>query len=133
MTDAVRYGAWAVGIGAVSVGMAPAVVPWPEARAFAAGGAVAAAFLGVGFGTWLVRAHGMPGTGVLRALGAGMLARGATLIAGAIFASRHGTTSAWGFLIGFALAFTPLLALEIGWFMRRAPGGGRARETDVRS
>jgi hypothetical protein len=133
MSASGRYGTLAAAIGVVATAMAAWLVSWPEARPFAALGAASASLLGVVFGVWLVRVHGSAGTGVLRALAFGMLARAATLAGGTFLGLQRGVTSAWGFLIGFALAFTPLLALEIAWFLRRAPEGERAREYDVRS
>jgi hypothetical protein len=77
------------------------------------------ATLGVAGGAWLAAEYGKPGTGFLKALGAGMLARMLATVGGAACAVLLGPEQApWAFVTGAGTGFLPLLVFEVWWFYR---------------
>ena len=78
------------------------------------------ALLSIAGGAWLAAEHGRPGTGFVRALGTGMLARLSAAVVGAIGAARSGEGAAWAYLAGVIAGFVPLQVFEIVWFHREA-------------
>jgi len=82
-------------------------------------GWLALAILGVVGGTWLAAEYGKPGTGFLKALGAGMLARMFATAGGTGCAVLFGAEEApLAFLTGAGTGFVPLLVFEVAWFYR---------------
>jgi hypothetical protein len=77
------------------------------------------AILGVVGGAWLAAEYGKPGTGFMKALGAGMLARMLATAGGTGCAVWLGSEEApWAFLTGAGTGFLPLLGFEVWWFYR---------------
>jgi hypothetical protein len=95
------------------------------------------ASLGVAGGAWLAAEFGKPGTGFLKALGVGMLARLFATAGGLACARFLGSEEApWAFLAGVATGFVPLQLFEVAWFYRAGrrlqPSAGSESVSDGR-
>ena len=78
------------------------------------------AVLSVAGGAWLAAEHGKQGSGFLKALGAGMLARLFAAAIGAFGAARTGDGAPWAYLAGVIAGLVPLQVFEVVWFYREA-------------
>ncbi len=78
------------------------------------------AVLSVAGGAWLAAEHGKPGSGFVKALGTGMLARLFAAVIGAIGAAQSGDGAAWAYLAGVIAGFVPLQVFEVVWFYRES-------------
>ena len=99
---------------------------------WALAGCALAAGTGLVAGARTAARIGTPGAAFFRAFGTGMLARLATLGAGAYLAARAGGGPAAAYVVGTAAGLAALTAWEIVWFGRAgrkaaAPTGGAQR------
>ena len=99
MTRARRYALTSSGVAVAAAAIGLPWIPerWSQGVTWAFYGWALAAIVGIVTGTWLARAHGRPGPGVLAALVSGILARMVLVAAGFFVAVRDGRGSAWGF------------------------------------